>query len=94
MHAITKLTVLDDYKLELAFEDGESGIVDLSVHVGQGVFTTWNDPDVFRSVQIGSSGELVWGEDIDFCADALYLEATGKRPEDIFPALKREDAHA
>jgi len=94
MHTITKVTVLEHYKLELIFDDGESGIVDLSPHVGQGVFAAWNDPDVFRSVRIGASGELVWGEDIDFCADALYLEVTGKRPEDIFPALKREDAHA
>lgn len=94
MHTITKVTVLDDYKLDLSFEDGESGIVDLSAHVGQGVFSAWNDPDVFRSVRIGSSGELLWEENIDFCADALYLTVTGKRPEDIFPALRREDAHA
>ena len=94
MYSITKVTVLDDYKLELTFDDGASGTVDLSRYVGQGVFAAWNDLETFRSVRIGSSGELVWAEDIDLCADALYLEVTGKRPEDIFPALKREDVRA
>ena len=94
MYTIAKVTVLDDYKIELTFDDGASGTVDLSPHVGQGVFAAWNDPEVFRAVRIGSSGELMWGEDIDLCADALYMEVTGKRPEDIFPGLKREDVRA
>ncbi|NIA13733.1 MAG: DUF2442 domain-containing protein [Nitrospiraceae bacterium] len=94
MHTITKVAVLDGYKLELTFDDGASGIVDVSRHVGQGVFAAWNDPEVFRSVRVGSSGELVWGDDIDLCPDALYLEVTGKRPEEIFPALKQAGVHA
>ena len=94
MHEISRVTVLDDYKLDLTFDDGQSGIVDLSSQVGKGVFAAWNDPAVFESVRIGPSGELLWGDDIDLCADSLYLEVTGKRPEDIFPALKREDAYA
>ena len=94
MYTITKVRACDDYTLELTFDDGQSGFVDLSRYVGQGVFEIWNDPQVFHSVRIGSLGELVWGEDIDLCADALYLEVTGKRPEDAFPALRREEAHA
>ena len=92
MRPITKVTILDGYKLELTFDNGESGIVDLSRHVGCGVFAAWNDPEVFRSIRIGSSGELAWGEEIDFCPDALYLEATGKRLEEAFPALSQVDA--
>ena len=94
MHAITEFTVLDNYKLELTFDDGQQGIADLSRHVGQGVFAAWNDPEVFRAVRIGQFGELTWGDEIDLCPDALYLEVTGKRPEDVFPALNRADAHA
>jgi uncharacterized protein DUF2442 len=94
MHTITEVAVLKDYTLKLTFDDGESGVIDLSRHVGQGVFEAWNDPEVFRSVRIGSAGELAWGEDIDFCPDALYLEITGKSPEEVFPALNQVDAHA
>ena len=94
MPAITKATVLDGYKIELTFDDGERGVVDLSRHSGRGVFAAWNDRNVFRSVRIGPCGELVWGEDIDLCPDALYLEMTGKDPEDLFPTIRRADANA
>ena len=94
MRQIRALEVLDNYKLALTFDTGEQGVVDLAHLAGKGVFAAWNDMDVFRSVQIGPYGEIVWGEEIDLCADALYLEATGKQPEELFPALDRTGAHA
>jgi hypothetical protein len=45
-------------------------------------------------VQIGPNGELVWGDQIDFCPDALYLEITGRKPEELFPKLGRIPACA
>jgi hypothetical protein len=94
MHKITGVKVLESYRLELVFADGGRGIVDLSDLVGKGVFALWNDHRAFEQVRIGSSGELIWGDQIDLCPDALYLRATGKRPEDLFPALRHETAHA
>jgi len=94
MYKVTDVKVLEDYKVELTFADGTRGTVDLSHLVGKGVFTLWNDYHAFHEVRIGSSGELVWGEQIDLCPDALYLQATGKIPEDIFPDLKQEPVHA
>jgi Protein of unknown function (DUF2442) len=94
MRRITKVRVLPGYRLELEFDDGVSGIVDLSEAVGKGVFGLWRDPLVFEQVRIGSSGELVWGEKVDLCPDALYLKVTGKNPEDLFPALRNNPAHA
>ena len=94
MAKITKVKVLQGYHLELAFDDGVCGVVDLSELVGTGVFALWGDRHVFEQVRIGSFGELVWGDQIDLCPDSLYLRATGKKPEDIFPALRREAAYA
>jgi uncharacterized protein DUF2442 len=94
MKRISKVKVLSEYRLELEFDDGVSGRVDLSEFVGKGVFAVWRDPLFFEQVRIGSSGELVWGEQIDLCPDALYLKVTGKKPEDIFPALRNQAAHA
>ena len=68
--------------------------MDLSEAVGKGVFALWRDPLAFNQVRIGSSGELVWGDRIDLCPDALYLKVTGKNPEDIFPALREQRPHA
>jgi Protein of unknown function (DUF2442) len=94
MRRITKVKVLPGYRLELEFDDGVSGIVDLSEAVGKGVFALWRDPVVFEQVCIGSSGELVWGDQVDLCPDALYLKVTGKKPEDIFPVLRNPPIHA
>lgn len=94
MNAITEVTVLENYRLRLRFADGTTGVVDLSDLVGKGVFRQWEDYGFFRNVAIGVCGELRWGEDIDLCADALYLRATGKEPQDIFPSLRKDRAHA
>ena len=94
MVKITKVKVLQGYCLELSFDNGENGIVDLSDLVGKGVFALWRDRQAFEQVGIGSLGELVWGDQIDLCPDSLYFRATGKKPEDIFPALRRESAYA
>ena len=94
MHKVIEVNVLDRYRLDLRFEDGTHGAVDLSHLVGKGVFRKWEDYQAFRQVKIGPAGELAWGDDLDLCPDALYLKATGRQPEDIFPGLKREPAHA
>lgn len=94
MRRITKVKVLPEYRLELEFDDGVCGAVDLSEAVGKGVFALWRDPLAFDQVRIGSSGELVWSDRIDLCPDALYLEVTGKKPQDLFPALRDQPTHA
>ena len=94
MRQITNVKVLEGYRLELEFDDGVSGIVDLSDLVGNGVFALWRDRRAFVEVRVGSSGELAWGDKIDLCPDALYLRVTGKKPEEIFPSLRKQPAHA
>jgi hypothetical protein len=74
MHRIVNVDVLDGFRLGLAFDDGVQGNVDLSHLAGRGVFRIWDDRSVFESVQIGSAGELVWTDQADLCADALYLK--------------------
>jgi hypothetical protein len=86
--------VLQAYRLALTFDEGTTGSIDLSDLVGKGVFACWNNRTAFTQVQIGSSGELVWGDKVDLCPDALYLKVTGKQPEEVFPTLRPEAARA
>ena len=94
MKHITKVEVFKDYKLSLEFADGVTGIADVSTLVGKGVFSLWNNYVEFNKVQIGPSGKLVWGDQIDLCLDALYMKITGQQPEETFPSLKLEVACA
>lgn len=94
MHRIVDITVLPGYRLRLTFEDGTKGVVDLSNRVGKGVFGPLKDESVFGDVRIGPSGGLSWGESVDLCPDALFLEVTGTAPDEVFPALKGERSRA
>ncbi|HEX5836571.1 MAG TPA: DUF2442 domain-containing protein [Anaerolineales bacterium] len=84
---------LEKYRLYVKFSDGINGEVDLSDFAGKGVFALWNDYSNFLNVTIGSSGELVWNNDVDLDGIGIYLKLTGKRPEDVLPKLQ-EISHA
>jgi hypothetical protein len=82
------------YRLYIEFADGTTGEVDLSRLAGKGVFEIWNDYSFFEDVRIGDHREIKWNEQIELSADSLYLELTHKSPEELFPALQREQPHA
>lgn len=90
---LTEVKPQKNFCLHVKFSDGVEGKVDLSEFAGKGVFALWNDYSQFENVTIGSSGELVWNEDVDMDGLGIYLKLTGKQPEDILPKLQ-ESAHA
>jgi len=94
MKKIVGFEVLDGYRVRLRFDDGVEGMVDLGHLVGQGVFAAWRDYGFFRQAFLAAQGALTWPGELDLCPDALYLEVTGKQPEELFPNLKTLDTHA
>ncbi len=84
MPKLTNIASLPGFRLDVCYDDGTHGVVDLSDLAGRGVFAAWQKLDVFESVVIGTQGQLVWGDEIELCADAVYLRLTGKAPEDVF----------
>ncbi|MFN8485771.1 MAG: DUF2442 domain-containing protein [Anaerolineae bacterium] len=46
MTQLVEVRALDGYRLWLRYADGVEGVVDLSDHVGKGVFAAWEDPRV------------------------------------------------
>ena len=98
MMKIVATKVLDGYRVWLRFADASEGELDFSGQAGKGVFAPWTDYRFFRRASIGDQGRtLSWPGEIDFCADALWLQVTGKPPEDLFPELRKKHpnhAHA
>jgi hypothetical protein len=94
MRKIINAKAAANYRLELRFDDGAAGFVDLSELAGKGVFALWEEPGAFERVRIGSAGELVWDDRIDLCPDSLYLQLTGRKLEEVFPDLRGETTHA
>ena len=83
-----EVCALEPYRIWLRYDDGVEGEVDLSDVAGDGVFIAWEDHSFFAGVHLGPAGSIAWSDDIDMCGDALYLEVTGKTPEDLFPRLR------
>lgn len=76
---IVAVRTLADYRLDLRFEDGVEGIVDVSALVGfKGVFAPMRDPAWFAQVRVDpESGTVVWPNGADLDPDVLYSRVTG-----------------
>ena len=91
---ITEAKAVSAYSLQVRFDDGVCGIVDLSDYAGVGVFEAWLKPGLFEQVAVTNDGALAWPGDLDLCPDAIYLRLTGKSVEEVFPALRHQPAYA
>lgn len=89
MSTVRPITVepRDGCKIWLRYDDGAEGEVDLSHLAGKGMFRAWDDRAFFESVRLGDFGVVTWGEDIDMCPDALYMEITGKTIDEVLPII-------
>jgi len=75
MHRIVSVRPLPGYRLNLGFDDGVEGEVDLSGLVGKGVFAAWNDPAAFEKVTIDPvSHTVTWPDGVDLCPESLYQD--------------------
>ena len=71
MRKIIKVKVLEDYKLELTFDNNVVKIKDMQQYLDTGVFKSLRKKEVFNSVKI-NFGTISWDNDIDMCPDYLY----------------------
>ncbi len=69
----------------LRYSDGSEGEVDLSHLAGEGVFEAWNDRAFFAAVSITDYDAIAWGEELELCPDALYMQLTGKSLAEVMP---------
>lgn len=77
-----------DYRIWVKYADGPSGEVDLSGLAGEGAYAALEDPSVFKGVHIDPESEAItWGNNVEICPDAAYLEVTGLPFQEVFPDL-------
>ena len=83
MKKITAVKVLENYHIWLRFDDGVEGEVDFSSKPHPGVYAAWRDYECFRRAHIGDFGELCSDDQLDFCPDALWLQVTRRKLDDL-----------
>lgn len=74
---ISEVNYIVDYRLQIKFEDGAAGEIDLVELVEKGVFQPLKDRKLFSKVySTGSS--IAWSDELEIDANTLYAEVTGK----------------
>lgn len=69
----TKVVVLEEYKLQITFEDGKTGICDMKLLLDKPPFNSLIDINMFNTVRISDDkATLEWSNGTDICPDQLY----------------------
>ena len=71
---VTAVRALDDYQLELSFNNGETRLFDARPYLDKGIFTELKDVAYFRSVRL-AFGSVAWPHEQDFGPESLYAES-------------------
>jgi hypothetical protein len=71
---------VDDYRIELTFENGRSGVVDFTKFISKGgAFSPLSDLDFFKRFRVNEElGIITWDGEIDVAPEVIYSEATGE----------------
>jgi hypothetical protein len=65
---------LDDYQLELEFENTERRIFDVRPYLSRGIFVRLQNPTLFQAARV-VAGSVEWPGGLDLSYDTLYLES-------------------
>ena len=70
---VKSVRVLDDYELEVSFENGESRRFDVKPFLGRGMFVQLRDCALFQAAHV-IAGSVEWPGGLDLSYDTLYLD--------------------
>ena len=73
---------LHDYKLQVSFDDGVSGIISLKDFIKNGIFSVLQNEDFFKKVYTNGYS-VAWSDELEIDTLAIYAEILKKNPEDI-----------
>lgn len=68
-----------NYAIEVEFDDGVKGLIDLSDFVTKGIFSVLKDKHLFSKVYTNGYS-IAWTEHLEIDAATIYSELSGKDP--------------
>ena len=80
--SVKKVKALDDYKVELVFENKETRIFDVKPYLDTGLFKKLKDKNLFKMVKV-SYDTIEWPEGIDLDPEVLYEKSKIRKKEKV-----------
>lgn len=71
---VTCVRALDDYRLEVSFENGEHRIFDVKPYLSRGIFVRLRDRSLFQAAR-AVAGSVEWPGGLDLSYETLYLDS-------------------
>jgi len=72
MQTVASVRALDDFRLDVSFDDGTSGVICLKERLFGPMFEPLRDPMLFNQVRVDEFGAICWPNGADLAPDALY----------------------
>jgi len=73
--SVKQVQAIENYRLQLHFENGEQKIFDVTPYLDKGIFVELKDENYFNRVRV-AFGSIEWPHEQDFSRDTLYLLGT------------------
>jgi hypothetical protein len=70
---VKEVRPLDEYRLEVTFENGERRIFDVKPYLYRGIFVRLQNRALFQAARV-VAGSVEWPGGLDLSYDTLYLE--------------------
>lgn len=81
MHpSVTNVTPSDDYTLQVSFDNGECGTLDMKPYLDFGVFQRLKDRNAFKRVRV-SFDTVEWDSGIDLDPEFVYEKCRKNRAQ-------------
>lgn len=71
---VTSVRALDNYELEVLFENGERRRFDVKPYLGRGIFERLQNRSLFKAVR-AIAGSIEWPGGLDLSYETLYIES-------------------
>lgn len=74
MHSVTKVDVLENYLLQITFDNDETRVFDTTPYLDKGVFKRLKDKTVFKRAYV-QWDTVCWPGDLDISPETLYIKS-------------------
>jgi len=71
MNLVISVKPLENYSLEIEFEDGLRKVIDIHPFISEGISAALRDEAYFRQVKLEDGGGIAWDNGYDFCPNFL-----------------------